>query len=558
MSFTSIPNQPIIFRQTDEIVTPCEECGSSDYKQLVDFNDQIFFQVETSPCQDLPLYLYDSDSGGWGDNVTNGNICSTNVFEAGYYALYYRTQYPFQLYSVTFTIASLDEGTLSVTMDYSTIYEITIAGTYTLYFANPTINVNELSVIFNTTTNGWQGCIIASSIKVEGLASNSQMKIGIVDAETLETIDVIQPVFTLKGNKITTAFSLTDVEVNEGCYRLAIADFCTNTCSQFFVKNGLFSPTRDGVPSWDVFTLDAIYDIGNEFCITMPTGDGEVSLTNDSEFCEGNLYYIQINIINVSNIAIYAQIGDNQVQYPIGATGVQTIAITAGSPSIEFGMRLNFFFQGTAAGVGLCCISQVYIGIDDSSITWNKYSDILSIGDYNDSCKYFKIEGCNAQDQFNFAFGGSSFLPMIRIEGKRSKAQYVTNANTFRYASGKWTANYVNRVKQWTYHFGRLPEYVLDFLSTIFYYDNCYVNGVLMFPQDNAFPSIDWADADTYLGSFNIDLVEKENKVVKVQCSEADANCLPSILDNSDEPFLLTQDLNRITTQDSVNLYYEF
>ena len=78
-----------------------------------------------------------------------------------------------------------------------------------------------------------------------------------------------------------------------------------------------------------------------------------------------------------------------------------------------------------------------------------------------------------------------------------------------------------------------------------------------MFPQDNAFPSIDWSDADTYLGSFAIDLVEKDNKVVKVQCGDSDADCLPSILDNSEEPFLLTEDLNRITTQDSVNLFYE-
>jgi hypothetical protein len=202
-------------------------------------------------------------------------------------------------------------------------------------------------------------------------------------------------------------------------------------------------------------------------------------------------------------------------------------------------------------------IDSCIVSLTAQSSTFVQYSDIFDLGDYNDSCKYFKIEGCNAQDQFNLAFGGSSFLPMIRLEGRRSKAQYVTNANTFRYASGKWSANYVNRLKQWTYHFGRLPEYVLDFLSTIFYYDNCYVNGVLMFPQDNAFPTIEWSDADTYLGSFNIDLVEKDNKVVKVQCGDSDADCLPSILDNSDEPFLLTQDLNRITTQDSINLYYE-
>jgi hypothetical protein len=78
-----------------------------------------------------------------------------------------------------------------------------------------------------------------------------------------------------------------------------------------------------------------------------------------------------------------------------------------------------------------------------------------------------------------------------------------------------------------------------------------------MFPQDDNFPSVEYQDADTYLGSFDIDLVEKISKVVKVQCGDSDADCLPSILDNSDEPFLLTQDLNRITTQDSVNLYYE-
>jgi hypothetical protein len=557
MSFTSIPNQPIIFHTEDEILTPCEECGGTDYKQLVDFNDQIYFQVESAPCPELFLYRVFEESGGWGSNVSGGNICSTNVVQAGYYATYYNTPYPFQLWKVSFTIASLDLGALSITMDYSTTYQVTLAGEYTFYFTNINIPTNQVSVIFYTTTNGWEGCLVANSIKIEGLASNSQLKVGVVDYETLETIDVISPTYSLKDNKVSAKISLTDVQVGEGCYRLAIADFCTNSCAQFYVVNGLFSTTNSSVEGWNVLAFNAIYEFPlAQFRVIIPDGDGELSLTNDAEFCEGKLYYIQINIETASNIAINAQIGNNQVQFPIGATGIQTIAIVAGSPSIEFGMRLNFFFQATGQGFGEMIISNVTIGIDDSSVTWNYYSDTISIGDYENDCKYFKIEGCNAQDQFNLAFSGSAFLPMIRLEGKKSKAQYVTNANTFRYASGKWNANYVNRLKQWTFHFGRLPEYVLDFLSTIFYYDNCYVNRVLMFPQDNAFPNIDWSDADSYLGSFNIDLVEKEGNVLKVQCLDSNATCLPSS-NIVDEPFLLEQDGNNLITEDGINLYYE-
>jgi hypothetical protein len=45
MSYTSIPNQPIIFHTEEEIQTPCIECGDGSYRQLVDLNDQLFFQL---------------------------------------------------------------------------------------------------------------------------------------------------------------------------------------------------------------------------------------------------------------------------------------------------------------------------------------------------------------------------------------------------------------------------------------------------------------------------------------------------------------------------------
>ena len=96
---------------------------------------------------------------------------------------------------------------------------------------------------------------------------------------------------------------------------------------------------------------------------------------------------------------------------------------------------------------------------------------------------------------------------------------------------------------------------MLDFLSTVFYYDNTYINGDLYYPIDGEFPDVEYNDADD-LGAISIDLAFKKSKVRKILCSNTDADCLPSIL-NNDEPFILTEDGQRITTEDSINLYYQ-
>jgi hypothetical protein len=44
--------------------------------------------------------------------------------------------------------------------------------------------------------------------------------------------------------------------------------------------------------------------------------------------------------------------------------------------------------------------------------------------------------------------------------------------------------------------------------------------------------------------------------VSKVLCAAADANCLPSILDNDIEDFLLTESGERITTEGDENIYW--
>ena len=476
----------------------------------------------------------------------DGNVCSTVLDVSGLYCQLLRTNFIYQLYQVEFTILTLDQGSLTVGLDGSSTYELTLPGTYTLYFANPTMTNDSVTLCF--ASESWIGCLSTNGIKVYGLASANQMKVGIVDAVTLETVDLVAPLYTVKDNKITTAFSLTDVALGEGCYRLAITDFCTNTCGQNYVYNGIFRDAG-GVAGWTATALVTLSEGQAEFNLPAASDQGSITQNISNDLCDGLQYYVSVFIESRTNVRIYAVIGANQVQF--FGTGYQTVLITAdGNNPLEI---LVAEFGGAPAAA---IINLVEISIENDSIQWDQYSDIINIGDYNDECKYFKIEGCNAEDQFNLAFGGSSFLPGIRLEGRKFRAQYQTEVNNFRFASGRYATTYVDREKKWTFAFGRLPEYVLDFLSTIFYYDNCYVNGDLYYPIDGEFPDIEYNDADE-LGALNIDLALKSSKVRKTICSNTDADCLPSILDNADEPFLLAQDEQRLTTENSVNLYQE-
>ena len=545
MSFTSIPNQPIIFNPTSEV--QCEGCGTP-YQQLIDFNDEIFFQVETTPCEGSELVIDEVLTAGWGA-VVDGLACSTALNSGGFYQQDLYMNYSYELFQVTFTIQTLQQGSLTIQLLGSSSYTFTLPGTYTLYFNGPTVSASSITLRFTSTS--WIGCLDVESIKVNGLASVQQMIVGIVDADTLETVDIIAPTYTVKDNKITGGFALTDLELGVGCYRLALVDFCTNTCGQSYVFNGNLMEGSFGVEGWTLGGTDLpVLTQGSAF-FDVDTGENSQMTSNTGvELCEGLTYTVSVFIQSRDNVVITAVMGANSVE--ITGSGSQSVTLVAGSGAEHLMISVN----NDAGGRGTAELTRsIRVSVAQEDITWNAYTDVLAIGDYNDPCKYYKIEGCNAEDQFNLAFGGSSFLPAIRLEGRKFRAQYVTEVNNFRFSSGGWATTYVDREKKWTFAFGRLPEYVLDFLSTIFYYDNCYVNGDLYYPIDGEFPDVEYNDADD-LGAISVDLALKKSKVRKILCSNTSADCLPSILDNT-EPFILTEDLQRITTENSINLYYE-
>jgi hypothetical protein len=555
MSYTSIPNQPLIFQTI--IPEGCEGCDSG-YSQLVDFNDQLFTQFECTPC-DVPLFTTGEAVFSAGC-VTSGLTVTKNTPNQTWVAYWEFAQLmQYDVIKVVVQVTSI-QGVLLVQDQYSS-FEINTAGTHVLYFPNFYFNVPQYTVGFGGTNavEAFQGeCEI---ISVEGIPIGG-LFMGLVDAVTLQPVATIFPTITKVDNIMTVGFDMSDYEIEAGCYRLAIADFCENTCGQYYIQNPFFNCLRSGVPNWTDITTPANGGTVTIDCnILTICGETEEAIgyaMNSVQVCEGVEYSYTIEIQSgmpfpSGALQIFVTDGTNfDYSNNIATEPVGTITGTF-TPDISGNIGLCFT---TYTGAGCVEITFFQIRARQEDAVYDKFSDVLSIGNYSDPCRYFKIEGCNGENQFGFAFYGSSFLPSIRLEGRRFQPQYDTDTELFRYASGRWSANYVDRRKKLSYYFGRLPEYVFDFLSIVFYFDNCYVNGVTHVPVEAEFPNVEYNDADD-LGALNIELYKQSDKVRKTICSGTDANCLPSILDLGSEPFILAQDGDRLLTENNVNLYQE-
>jgi hypothetical protein len=544
MSYNSIPNQPIVFKPSAELSTDCG-CGGDGFKQLVDFDDEIFFQIESTPCNETGTFGGAITVQAW--TISGSTVTSSAADGSGFFS---QTFYPQDMYGVIRVVVEVSDiiGSLVVGVTGASTQTITAAGTHTLYFDTAHLLTNS-SINVTITGNTFVGSFVF--ISLVGVP-NGGLFLGVVDADDVNTVIArIDPTITTTDQYLTAGFSMVDVALSAGCYRLAIADYCTNLCGQYFIFNPYFNPTRSGVQGWS-----SVLNVGTTNWVIDPNlasielGIGESAyLESVTEVCEGVEYSLEITVDDISNAIIRLSVAGDLYGSPITTEGVTTIVFTPTSSG-------NISFLGSQFGFprSVIEISKVTLRAISTSVRYDRYSDVISLGEYS-GCDYFKLEGCNGENQFGFAFYGSSFLPSIRLEGRRYQAQYDTDADLFRYASGRWHASYVDRRKRHTYFFGRLPEYVLDFLSILVYFDNLYVNGETHFPAEADFPEIEYNDADD-LGTLSIDLYRKTGIVRKTVCVGVDADCLPSIL-NLDEPFLLYQDENRIITQDLNNLYQE-
>jgi len=538
MSYTSIPNQPIIFQPAADLGVDCG-CSPDTWKQLVDFDDQVFFQLEAGDCTEkLPLSGFDNTS--W--SRTKGDVCSTAPVVGGNATVVFTMTEPFEVFRVVVVINSMDEGSLTMTLQGGDSFTFYTAGTYELFLSTQDAILGDLSLFLFFASDTYVGCF-SLDCYVAGIKADIQ--VAWVDAETLEFIEAATYLTTVVENKVTVAIDMTINEVGSGCYRLAINDNCDvcvidGLCNQELLTDG-GCWTASEPESW------VLNPTGHATIEGADVEPGTYDFENSTELCIGKKYEISYLLQACEGGNTFRIIG-------IGAGAVRTEAgfytevITATGTNLSF--RAGIFGEGYIDAMDLT------VKLLPSSVDYTQYSDTLSVGDYDDPCKFLNIGGCNAADQFGFAFSGSSFLPSIRLEGIKYKPQYDTDVDSFRYASGRWSASYVDRRKKWSFNFGRVPERVLDFLSTVIYYDNCYINDELYYPSEGEFPAVTWEVADNRFGAVEIEMYLKSEKVSKVLCTASDANCLPSILDNDLEDFLLTESGERITTEGSVNILW--
>jgi hypothetical protein len=543
MSYTSIPNQPILFNTV--LPEACEGCNNQ-FAQLADFNDQLFYQLEVGKC-------FVSDRGDqivFGDWTQSGSTI-TGTGNAGGYIEGRILFDVVRNWRITVTIDTYNSGTLLVGTLVGTSVNLNAPGTHTFIIENyDQANATIAFFFVGVAGDEFDGTFTVDQIET---LSSGWLFTGLVDAQTLSVVTRFDPVLTLKDNYLTAAINLADYDIDPGCYRLAIADYCENTCGQYFIYNPFFNSVPRIPTGWTSTPITGASDwtVGNGEATIELSGTNSTELVSVTELCEDKDYYITIVVDTIDNCTLELQVDGITYGPTITTAGTYSFVITPTSSGAV--SLLGTSISGTRNEI---TVSKITVLADKNWATYDKYSDLIQIGDFSDDCRFFKIEGCNGENQFGMAFYGTSFLPGIRLEGRRFQPQYDTDSDLFRYASGRWQASFVDRKKKLSYHFGRLPEYVLDFLSLVFYFDNCYVNGQIVFPADGEFPTIEYDNADD-LGSLTIDLYKKNDKVRKTVCVGVDADCLPSILDQDDEPFILTQDSERITTQDLVNLYQE-
>ena len=544
MSYTSIPNQPLIFNSI--LPEGCEGCGS-EYSQLVDFNDQLFWQLDLGVCGSVNF----SNEIIFGDWTQSGSTI-TGTGNAGGYVKAFLKYDLVRNFKITVSIDTYNSGTLEVGTSFGTRVNLSAPGTHTFIIENYDGTSNDIAFFFI----GLAGDVFDGTFtvdQVEPLANGLLLFTGLVDAQTLAIVKRFEPVLTLRDNYLTVAINMADYEIEPGCYRLAIADYCTNTCGQYFIYNPFFNGPSlasgwtsipSGSDNWTVGNGEAQIDF---FSIA-----SSAELVSVTELCEDKEYFITIVVDSISNARLALQVDGIQYGSSITTAGTYNYTITV----TQSGAVSLFGTQFGPSSIGEITVTKITVQGDKNYAVYDMYSDLISVGDFSDDCKFFKLEGCNAENQFGLAFNGTSFLPGIRLEGRRFRAQYNSDVDLFRYASGKAVTSYADIRKRVSFFFGQLPEYVFDFLSIITYFDNLYVNGDLYSPAEADFPDIEYNDAND-LGSITIDLYKKNDRVRKTVCTAADANCLPSILDLDTEPFILAQDGDRLLTQDNINLYQE-
>ena len=343
MSYTSIPNQPIVFNTV--LSEPCPNCNT-DYNQYIDFDDQLFFQLEAGQCGNVE---FDSEllQGTW--TQSGSTISSTGG--SGGYIQYYRRFDVVQNVLLTVTVTDIT-GILDVVLVGGGILSITAPGTHQIYLSTANTTSNLLVLSLFSGASPFNGSFTIDSVVP---VPNGGLFVGLVDPVTLAVVERFDPVLTTSDQYLTAAINLADVAIEPGCYRLAIADYCTNTCGQYYVYNPYFNGDPMCIScepigwtsDYSVGTDD--WDVGNGLATIDYSVAGNITyLESITELCEDVEYSITI-VVDSINDGTLRFVVDQVTDGPlITSAGTYTFNVTPSGPGklglvllCDFGLRAN-------------------------------------------------------------------------------------------------------------------------------------------------------------------------------------------------------------------------
>ena len=546
MSYISAPNTPLPFGDIDTVDGNECQCAADDFSQPVDNSDQLFFQLISEPC-DEAYTLNEPTIQAWTE--TYGSVCADEPDHTGFYAFSFNPNYPYSVYKVVIVVDTLTAGTLNVAMQGSDVQYITASGTYELYFSTDAVVSGDFTPSITISGLTFVGCF-SSDIEVYGIPTEFRVAFTSDDGTTYT--ELATRLFEVVENTITVIIDVNDQGLERGCYRLGIADFCTNSCSQFRLDNGFFT---EGQTGWIITEENITWSIDYRTaeCFIDEDDENTYTLTNTAELCDGVTYNIQLSDVVVQT-AQYRIVAGDTVGSWLTLEGTSAIQITAsGNEPINLSIEVRALQSGGVGVGGFVSFSSVQISPIDTDVTFDLFSPSLTIGNFSDcsdqkGIEYFKLEGCNADNQFGMVFSGVDFIPGVRVPGRFFRAQYDTDVDLFRFSSGRRTTAYADISKRKTLYIQQQPEYIFDFLSKLIYFDSVYINGIAHAPVEEDFPDIEWNDANQ-LGSCEIEFYVREEKITKVDCSGATANCAPTV--SSPPNALLLQDNTNLLLQNN-------
>ena len=520
-------NQPVYLGATNT----CSNDGEFVYNQLVDITDTTQFQLRVTPCISAPQLIdnpnFETDSD-WtlGDNVgiADGQLCWTGETVAGTSGSYANSTSVFEqnkYYKISITVDSI-VGTLDVYMESELLGSISSVGTHDFYgFANTLLSTGYM--IICPQTDGATACI--SNVSSFEILTN--FIIPIYDSNgtyvTKTSYDGNPQFFTFSKDTVTISIDWSELGITSGCHYFCVLDPCENTNGQNYpavIANPTFTGSATG------------WQLGLSWSYSANTVVGTFGMSNtlaqtDVFSSYSNSYSITVEITAGTSIDLDVYFGETLVDT---LTSIGTHTVTG----IPYGNgSLSFVIQG---GSNITITSVIPVEIAEQDYVCNMTSNMFKTADYSNDCTLL-LNACNNEDGMGFVFDGSGFSPQVRLNAKLKEPKYSNERLSYTDSIGK-KFNYYFKGRKGKYLCVDLePEYILDYLWTLFGYDNFYIDGVAYTVDDDEF-------SPTYVldnvGSVRFLVSKKQQDVKNVSCSSQENNCVIG------ENYLLQADDNSV------------